>query len=1043
MSLSPVEAESLRSETVDYLRSQYLGPAGGEQEAVRGRPEHTYLVGTLYPRSAPAASLREFADDSEVEGPDGEDDAVIEAANNWHPSSAAMSFIVNGGAVSATVGFGTYAKESGQDFAHWRRSRSGPIKVVLSPAASDETIEGVASSVRVSSRWRPVGDTWLVTVGIENLREFDEAELPINTEDCLFQVSLECEVIQGELLPYRSVDSINMTAEERELSLRYRENRVYGVGHGASVRWSRAAGEESRISLDFLPVTVVPAVTARTGDQDVLQLSTLADRNLNASQLTTRLNSFVDDYENWVGTQSLQSETVDDQFAIEASGLVVRMEQAVSRMRESIQMLLDSPKDLEAFRVSMEAMREQILQTAHFRDNPGERGAPLTVRPAVLKEPAWRPFQLGFLLVSLASTADPSHEDRETVDLIWFPTGGGKTEAYLALAAFEMVRRRLVDGINGGGTAVITRYTLRLLTTQQFQRAATLICALQRLRLEHPILKELSPFTIGLWLGDSTTPNKVSDARTRLESLKKMTDPTNPFQLDACPWCATPIIPKARTEDEGAYGAIATAHDFFLHCTNDECDFAKRLPVEVIDEQIYSRPPSMLLATIDKFARLALSDSAGSVLGASAAQFDAPSLVIQDELHLLSGPIGTTMAVYEAAVEGVLSWSGVKPKIVASTATIRAAADQVNGLFARPVSLYPPSGISADDSYFARIDRSSPGRLYMGLMPQAFTQSSSVVRSLSALLEAPLTGSPKSAEELDAYWTVVAYHNSLRELGRTLTIARDDVPSLLQNRAISEETLRTLDGDGVVQLTSQESASELPKILKRLDMTKSAGGAVDVVVSTNMLSVGIDVARLGVMLMNGQPKTTSEYIQATSRVGRSAVPGIVVTLFRATKPRDRSHYESFQGFHESLYRFVEPSSVTPWSVQSRHRALAAALVILVRHGAGLASNEACAEFDPASSRARIAVEILKETVAKVDPKEAASSAEQIDRLVTEWAEKIEEARAAGESLSYQTQKGPSLLKSFGEQGTAWPVMNSMRSVDRTVRVIVKGEPTGK
>jgi hypothetical protein len=208
-----------------------------------------------------------------------------------------------------------------------------------------------------------------------------------------------------------------------------------------------------------------------------------------------------------------------------------------------------------------------------------------------------------------------------------------------------------------------------------------------------------------------------------------------------------------------------------------------------------------------------------------------------------------------------------------------------------------------------------------------------------------------------------------------------------------------------------------------------------------MLSVGIDISRLGLMLMNGQPKTTAEYIQATSRVGRSDVPGLVVTLLRAGKPRDRSHYESFRSYHESLYRHVEPTSVTPWSAASRDRSLHAALVMLVRHGAGLRANDQAGAFRAADPAVRKAVGILLDAVAKAEPDAVAETTMELQRLVNEWERRSREAETLGLTLRYQSSDKdyPALLCDFGERRDGWPTMHSMRSVDRTVRVIAFGE----
>jgi hypothetical protein len=1021
-----MNAENNRLEFVDYLRRNYLGPVAGTTELLPGRPDKTYLVGTLFPRgtaSTTAPANLEFADDPMDDAPVGDDgmDEQIETSNAYHPSSVALTFVHDGAEVEYAVDLAIYAPETEDEkVIGWRRvPLSNPARGRLTPTDRTARFEHSGVPFQVASRWRTFGQRWLVTVSVENLSVHREEDGPVPTESCAFQASLSCTVVGGDLLPYNSASWLDRSEEELELDLRYRDKKVYGVGHGCAVDWSPASHE---VHVEFLPMVDVPAIAATSSAAPILRLDRLADTDLEVTDLTAELNEFIDDYERWVQRQAAMVQGLDVLERAAALRLVSRQRAAISRMRGGVDLLAGDDLVRGAFRVAMQAMRMQMEQT---RANAGEQPA----------TPTWRPFQLGFLLTSIASTAAPDHDDRELVDLIWFPTGGGKTEAYLALAAFEMVRRRLARGNAGGGTAVITRYTLRLLTTQQFQRAASLICSLELLRRSGAAPGPA--YSIGLWLGAETTPNDIKEAKARLENAYRQQPPRNPFQLEACPWCGTAIFPLSRTQDRARYGAEASSGYFKLYCPNTDCGFHDELPVLVVDEQIYRNPPSMLVATIDKFARLPVLPKAGSLFGLDTAITDAPSLIIQDELHLLSGPLGTVMALYESAIESLIAWSGSRPKIVASTATVRAATDQVKGLFARDVEVYPPAGISADDSYFGAVDHTRPGRLYLGLMPQTFTQATSVVRSLTALLEAPGTLSDRTQEALDSYWTVVVYHNSLRELGRTVTIARDDVQSAL--RARGGDDARSIDSTrsgGVRELTSRVAASELPGVLRALGHVHGEESAIDVVACTNMLSVGIDVPRLGVMLMNGQPKTTSEYIQATSRVGRGRVPGVVVTLFRATKPRDRSHYETFRAYHEALYRAVEPTSVTPWTIQARRRALAATLVTLIRHGAGLRDNASASAFDPASSQVVEAVNALKSIAARVDPDEAGNSANQIDDLVNEWGRRA--ASKADGPLTYNGKENP-LIKDFGQLGQAWPIMNSMRDVDAAVRVIVRGE----
>jgi len=1040
--VSSYDPVAVREDLVKLLRAQYLGPAAGPDEATQGRPDRSYLVGTLYPQGPSAQRL-----DGDTFGADSHDeelDEPIELANAWHPASAAISFLHDAPTLHCEVRAGTYDKkhsegeESGAG--RWMRRdwHEDGVKFHASGPTEDNKVQLFEGRARLVCVWRAAGSGWLVTVALENMAIHDQAEAPLPTDKCLFQVQVNCRTEGGKVLPYPSSTDLSDDPEDQDLRLRYRKREVFGVGHGCSVDWTQDRdGVVRTVSTEMLPMTAVPNVMATGGEERVLCLTHLADETLPTDTLCDELSAFIGTYERWVLQQRQDSRELEELHGPAANRLLGRMDRAVERMRQGVELLRNEPVSLLAFRLANAAMNEQILQTRHVRTQPGKRGKQLAPRTEPSKEPNWRPFQLGFQLLSLASTAHERHDDRETVDLIWFPTGGGKTEAYLGLAAFEMIRRRLVGGLRGGGTAVLTRYTLRLLTSQQFQRSATLICALQRLREGRSELRETPPFSIGLWVGGETTPNDFKTAHGLAVALHKAQVPENPFQIQACPWCGTPVIPE-RKQQSPAYGFRTTKNSFELFCPHEQCPFHDLLPVSVVDEQMFQEPPTLLIATVDKLARLPWVESAGALFGGASVPYDAPSLVIQDELHLLSGPLGTTVALYEAAIQGLISWEGSAPKVLASTATIRSADHQVRSLFAAPVELFPPSGLTADDSFFARTDWDSPGRLYIGLMPQAHTQAFATVLSCVSLLQGPVALGLKG-DALDAYWTLVAYHSSLRELGRTVTIARDDVESMLQARNKDGFASRSLRRDGVVELTSNVSPSELPQILTRLERSVGQGDAFDLVATTNMLSVGIDISRLGLMLMNGQPKTTSEYIQATSRVGRSTVPGLVITLLRAGKPRDRSHYESFRSYHESLYRHVEPTSVTPWSLASRDRSLRAALVLLVRHGVGLRDNSDAGDFSCKDPAVKKALARLAATAKRADPGEAERSERELFRYAHEWQARAERATRQGERLHYQSRDKPALLKDFGEQGEGWPTMHSMRSVDRQVRVLAVGE----
>ncbi|MET8800670.1 helicase-related protein [Nocardia sp. NPDC004568] len=513
-----------------------------------------------------------------------------------------------------------------------------------------------------------------------------------------------------------------------------------------------------------------------------------------------------------------------------------------------------------------------------------------------------------------------------------------------------------------------------------------------------------------------------------------MQEPDDRFLLERCPWCGTEIVPQRRGRSRD-FGIRADGVSTSFFCPRDSCIFHELLPVAVVDEHIYRQPPTFVLGTVDKFARLAWEPEAGSLFGKNGKR--APSLVIQDELHLLAGPLGTTVGLYESAILELCAWSGTAPKIIASTATIRRSQEQIRSLYGRSAQLFPPAGLDAGYSYFASPDTERPGRLYVGVMAQGHTASTATVHVGAAALQAPMEICDDALR--DTYWTVVAYHNSLRELGRTVTIARDDIPARLEHLTSDTSRRRHLNDESVAELTSNIPRAAQPRLLDRLSRNFKERDSVSFLAATNMLAVGVDVPRLGLMLMNGQPKTTSEYIQATSRVGRKEVPGLIVTMFRSTKPRDRSHYESFGVYHRSLYRHVEPTSVTPWSMPSRQRALHAALVILVRHGLGLnAENMAGDILDYADHLARIR-NILVGHVRRADPDEADAAAEQLDSLIAEWVQEAENTRGSGH-LYYRPQGRTytALLTDFGKRGGLWETPQSMRNVDRDCLVAVRG-----
>ncbi|WP_434318178.1 helicase-related protein [Leifsonia sp. P73] len=1047
MTLTQAQAIAL-----EQLRRAYVGPEQGENEVLTNRPSLQYAVGMLFPAldATPVAGSatageedpHEFVDADVEEGDVEEQAASVPLAEDWRPSSAAISFITDADSVMCDFSAATYAQVLDDGPARWQRygrsfdgialTRMGPPRVV--------DLDGV--HVQLGSRWRTYGDRWLVTVHTRLLSRStgdDRADIPL----MLFQVSLAVRTGDSSILEYDVRKAIDVDEESRELRLRYRDRKVFAVGHGMAADWDvDASGRCTRVFLDPVPAFVVPAIE-QTGRKSLtpdaakaLDLSFLERVDSDPGDVAASLNAFVDCFGVWVKGEIDKSELLGD----DARNVARRSAKAEKRMRRGVDLLFSSAGGQlrTAFALAMSSMRMQMRQAALARGDSSQ--------------PAWRPFQLGFLLVSLASTIDENDDERELVDLIWFPTGGGKTEAYLGLAAIQIFLRRLMYGAEGAGTAVITRYTLRLLTSQQFQRAAALVCAMELLRETDVRAAGMARFTIGLWVGSGATPNTRDDAKHSLDRLYKARRPreANEFQITECPWCLTELVPEDRDDSGSDYGAQPVGNDVVFFCLNKDCPFsARELPMAVVDDVLYEHPPTILLATVDKFARLQFDSAAGRLLGIGM-PYRPPSLIIQDELHLLSGPLGTTVAVFDAVIQVLLGRAGSRPKIIASTATIRSSAEQVEGLYGRSVALYPPAGLSGDATFFSRPVENGEGRLYIGLMPQSVSQATALVLAASPLIEIPdaVVDAKGIDGRRDPYWTAVMYHNSLRELGRSSALLLDDINGRIEARADRLSIpLRRIRASSVLELTSRRGPEELPNDLRRLRQSEDEStDAVDVVLSSNMLSVGIDVQRLALMLMVGQPKTTAEYIQATSRVGRGDINGIVVTLFRSNRARDRSHFETFRGYHDALYRSVEPTSVTPWSLSSRDRSLAGALVALLRHSLpSLAGGPDAVNFDLDDTSMRSGVDAvvsaLLRLVEAADRLERADVEEEAWRLLRDWDYDARAARRDGSALSYERGRGSeqALLKRFGQPGPGWLVGDSMRSVEPNVTVEVQEE----
>lgn len=847
-------------------------------------------------------------------------------------------------------------------------------------------IEKGKAQLRITAFRRKITDTlYSVTIMLVN-----ECKGKPSGNTCVFQPHISIATKQNNFLfcDYTSsVDFVSTDEEEQSLALQYRNKRVYGTGLGTSLDWTIDQEGNGEIHTNFFPEYEVPSVDFNLDSEykvpeqafSMKYLSDLEDHP--QLEKIECLNAVIDAYKKWIDKLEASLEILDKKYLSIASKNIDGCKAAYERMKRGIEILSTNKIAWDSFELANRAM---FMQRAHIKMQekfskelgavyPGNKIVEDFIRnidyrniDAQIKDRySWRPFQLAFMILSIDSITNDDGNDRQLVDLIWFPTGGGKTEAYLGLTAFTIFYRRLAHAKMSGGTAVIMRYTLRLLAAQQFTRASTLICACEYIRQDSTVKRPKRPkyksyplgeteINIGLWIGGEHTPNRNSGANDHLKKLleakgmylRDAKEKHNKFQVLKCPWCGTKMTKDwINGKDEGAWGYnMKNGKRFYLSCTNNQCVFNLRLPIQIVDEELYAAPPTLLFGTVDKFAMLPWINNVGAFLGCNSAN-RTPELIIQDELHLISGPLGTMVGLYESAIDFLCAEKGVPSKIIASTATIRRAKQQCGALYDREVMQFPHPGLDAEDSFFSReakvdIENGKTGRRYIGLMPAGKTKAMMEIRSLAALLQCMHKMDIKD-EIKDKYWTVTAYFNSLKDLGKCSTLLDDDVKDFIKRIAYRNAIRPSARFTGRAdELTSRVSTTELNETLDKLEKIEyksdpetgkaNIAFASNTLIATNMISVGIDVARLNVMLLVGQPKLTSEYIQASSRVGRT-FPGVAFAMYDSTKSRDRSHYEQFRPYHEAFYRYVEPTGVTPFSGPVRERALHAVIVSMMRH----------------------------------------------------------------------------------------------------------------
>jgi hypothetical protein len=1172
---------SERDLLVGGLVQDVLGPRGGPREMLPPDqdPRDEYITGVLAPHTAMSAetdSGSELVGEEDYAGDDqadpGEDVYAPAAGISALPSptldprsraaSIGLSFAIDLSDNTTIDLCCTWARYVRGEGGGWVRNPHGEIRQEVDCSSVCRFAAASDPGVRIDVRSRLQDNRLRVSVFLVNITPC-RGDRP-TTEEHVFQPQIRVRCCAcTRLVPLEEVRS-GADEEERVLAFLYRNCQSYARGHLCAAVWRAVDPERPHPSLpspafapfqwadganlfdagtvsqfspadartELVPVFQISAPDSRwrgPGDAPILDPEQLAEL-WDAHQLRSALEPLVAGYHNWIDVQQSTIPSLAPEQQSLAQAQLAQCRSIAGRIQAGIDVLTSDDDSRLAFCFANKAIAKQS-QWTKGRVNP------------------WWPFQLAFQLLNLSGVQDASHTDREICDLLWFPTGGGKTEAYLGLAAFTLALRRLRAArggtpLTGGGMAVLSRYTLRLLTIQQFRRALALIAACEVLRIQqHGLVRGWRPrqctdntdalwgngrFAVGLWAGGNVTPNHLHDFSYRdpqgrivnvygaITDLEGRGDSEGePAQVLHCPSCRAmlAIPPEGYQRGETAMlhfvlgdvpsGAPAPSaqqlsrapfdvsqvtlvresnpqfatlsleftvqdhvgpdqvdswfnehvrqqlaggmwlvparparpgyfirvmnwgrrltekpFEFEIYCPNPRCELnqgihwseetpggrwdvldAFRLadgrsshcpiPAWTVDEQVYHRCPSMLVATVDKFARLPFDGRAGALFGnvdryssplgfyrtwaaprgpttglpagperdppntphVPVERFAPPELVLQDELHLIDGPLGSMVGIYESAIDMLSSVSDGqrqrRPKYIASTATVRRAREQVQAVFVRKLAIFPPTGIEINDSYFARtnpvhpLDASHRGRLYVGVCAPGRGAQTPIVRIWSRLLQhlqdRRTAGAPDV--ELDPFWTLVGYFNAIRELAGGVSLARQDIPQRIDSMAQQTGTMaRPIDEDEPMELSSRAGSLTLPGLLAQLENgLGSSQQAVNLAVATSMFGTGVDVLRLGLMIVHGQPKMTSSYIQATGRVGRAS-GGLVVTFFRAARPRDLSHYEYFTTYHGSLYRFVEPVTVYPFAPRARDRALGPVSVALLRQASQIAGT---------------------------------------------------------------------------------------------------------
>ena len=901
------------------------------------------------------------------------------------------------------------------------------------------------------------------------------------TDSIMFQTELEI-LATSDMFCAENICRDSLADEE----YLYSQRPVFARGRGCAVTWNDFSDEETDfIKTTFIPEHEICGVSASFGEFPSDYFSTqFFAKQKNKEKTIERLFGLSSSYEEWIAKLKSSPKMRDAKFYNNVGkDVIAKCSKALQRINEGINILSTNNIAFSAFCFMNCCMRLQKNIAAYSR----KHGQGIVCNFEDFTDPTkpendmtWYPFQIAFILMNINSIINPLSDDRNIVDLLYFPTGGGKTEAYLGLIAFTIGYRRMSRTPNDeynkdGGVTAFLRYTLRLLTTQQRDRITRMIVAAEFLRLKYYKNLGDEPISIGFWVGGDVTPNSykdfIGDDIPRIKDAKRKIS----NQILTCPFCGKPLDP------EYAFRYNDATEDVEIYCEDKDCIFYKYredgkpipMPIYLVDEQIYRHCPTVVLATVDKFARLPWDPKTNALFGRvdrkctrhgyvaigdyhpykhkefgtcpearcqRVKKFAPPELIVQDELHLITGPLGTIYGGYETLIEDLCSYElngrKIKPKYVCSTATIKNADEQIKCLYGRnKTNIFPPRGLLIGDSYFIRDESlaSKPFRKYVGVCASGQSMKTTLLRTYAAILQYAfeLSKNPENSESIDPYYSLVGYFNSIRELGGTVRLLQDDIPKRMyriKNR-YKFVNVRPLISFKQEEITSRISSRDIAKKLQKLETPYGSKECIDTAVATNMIAVGMDVDRLGLMAVMGQPKLNSEYIQATSRIGRKH-PGLVFTIYNPYRPRDLSHYENFKGYHLQLYRYVEGTTATPFSARARDRFIHAIVIAVLRMKyPDMAGNpEKILELNDEELNAFI--KLIEQRIQLINPRGKDEAMREIRVFLANW-----KRIAQSKKIKYSGEADANtevLMVGFEEKnkmGQSKSTLNSMREVE--------------